>query len=87
MAWYINSFLTSFDKNVKAFFFFPLLSSLRWNQLTESVQQLISVSLILFNVYHLRWPVRTKQSHKTYNTNTNLKQNQKIRNTNTKLKT
>ena len=21
MAWYINSFLTSFDKNVKAFFF------------------------------------------------------------------
>ena len=33
----------------------------------------------------LWWPVRTKQSYKTYNTNTNVKQNHKIRNTNTKL--
>ena len=43
-------------------------------------------------VLKVRRPVRTKQSHKTYNTNTklyntitNLKQNHKIRNTNTKL--
>ena len=42
----------------------------------------------MLNIYRrikLRWSVRTKQSYKTYSTNTNLKQNHKIRNTNTKL--
>ena len=34
---------------------------------------------------HLRPIKHKKQSHKTYNTNTNLKQNHKIHNTNTKL--
>ena len=33
----------------------------------------------------VHWPVRTEQSYKTYNTNTNIKQNHKVRNTNTKL--
>ena len=38
----------------------------------------------LFVMYtFVQWPVRTKQSNKTYNTN--LKQNHKIRNTNTNL--
>ena len=32
-------------------------------------------------MWMIQWPVRTKQSHKTYNTNTNLKQNHKFHNT------
>ena len=44
------------------------------------------IQLLLLSVNcPLQWPVRIKQSHKTYNTNTNLKQNHKIHNTNTKL--
>ena len=39
----------------------------------------------LISIGNLQWPVWTKQSHKTYNTNTNLKQNHKIRNINAKL--